>query len=173
MLRELAANPTWRAAQALPQGERQDISPRQNSIYDTWPELAKAYPRLPHLEIIFDATCDEVAARSSIGELDIPRIVGLWMAAETQAEINLRHLEDGMGGQGPPLPSRSAPLDPDLFAATVDRLMALRPGLSRAEAGTAVEALVGARRLEAEPLFMPAAWERELELQQARLSSRA
>ena len=32
-----------------------------------------------------------------------------------------------------------------------------------------MESLIGARRLEPDPLFMPSAWERELELQRQRL----
>jgi hypothetical protein len=96
------------------------------------------------------------------------------MAAETQAEINMRHLEgESAGAPAPALPATRVALDEDLFHATVERLRELRPALSRAQAAKAVEELVGARRLEPEPLFMPAAWEHELELQQARLAARA
>jgi len=102
---------------------------------------------------------------------DVPRAVGLWMAAETQSEINMRHLETGAEGDAPPLPPRSVPLDAELFEATVERLRQLRPGLSRAQATTAVESLIGARRLEPDPLFMPSAWENELELQRQRLAA--
>ena len=63
------------------------------------------------------------------------------------------------------------PLDAELFEATVDRLMQLRPGLSQTQATRAVESLIGARRLEPDPLFMPSAWERELELQRQRLAA--
>ena len=95
------------------------------------------------------------------------------MAAETQSEINMRHLEDGAeASDAPPLPPRSVPLDPELFEATVERLMQLRPGLSETQATTAVESLIGARRLEPEPLFMPSAWQREVELQRQRLAAR-
>ena len=32
---------------------------------------------------------------------DVPRAVGLWMAAETQSEINMRHLEEEAEGATP------------------------------------------------------------------------
>ena len=94
------------------------------------------------------------------------------MAAETQSEINMRHLEEeAETAAAPPLPARSVPLDAELFEATVDRLRQLRPGLSHAQATSAVESLIGARRLEPDPLFMPSAWEHELELQRQRLAA--
>lgn len=171
MLRELSADRSWQASGALPpRRRRRGASAHDPSIYETWPQLSKAYPRLPHVEIIFDATCEELAQRTDLSEKDIPRMVGLWMAAETQSEINMRHLEETAAQAAASMPSRSVPLDERLFAATVDRLIELRPSLSRAEATTAVEGLVGARRLEADPLYMPAAWEHELELQQGRLA---
>ena len=142
---------------------------RQTSIYDSRPELAAAYPRLHHIEIVFDVTCRRLREESVMDPDEIPRAVGLWMAAETQSEINMRHLEDGE--VEPPLPPRSVPLDAELFEATVERLTQLRPGLSRAQATATVEALIGARRLEPDPLFMPAAWDRELELQRQRLAA--
>ena len=145
---------------------------RQPSIYDSWPALAARYPRLHHVEIVFDVTCERLRREGVMDTGDVPRAVGLWMAAETQSEINMRHLEDAAeAAAGPPLPARSVPLDADLFEATVERLMQLRPGMSTAQATTAVESLIGARRLESDPLFMPSAWERELELQRQRLAA--
>ncbi len=145
---------------------------RQTSIYDSRPELAAAYPRLHHVEIVFDVTCRRLREGGVMDGDDVPRAVGLWMAAETQSEINMRHLEDGAEGtDAPPLPPRSVPLDAELFEATVERLAQLRPGLSRTQATAAVESLIGARRLEPDPLFMPAAWDRELELQRQRLAA--
>jgi hypothetical protein len=175
MLRELAAphGEAHRDALPAPAPTRRG-GPPDATIYDSWPALSKAYPRLPHIEIIFDVTCDEVASHGGVPEPDIPRMVGLWMAAETQAEINMRHLEEEAASAATPeLPARRVALDGELFEQTVQRLMELRPSLSRAQAAGAVEELVGARRLEPEPLFMPAAWEHELELQRARLAARA
>jgi hypothetical protein len=173
MLRELTDDPVFhRDGELAPPPADGGRAARLNpSIYDRWPEIAKRYPRLPHLEIIFDATCDEVALRTAIDPVAIPSAVGLWMAAETQSEINMRHLEESAADDGPPLPARVAPVDEELFAATVERLMELRPGLDRAGATAAVESLIGARRLEPEPLFLPSAWDREVELQEARLAA--
>jgi hypothetical protein len=145
---------------------------RQASIYESRPELAAAYPRLHHIEIVFDVTCRRLREETAMDTDDIPRAVGLWMAAETQSEINMRHLEAGAEAtDAPPLPPRSVPLDAELFEATVERLRQLRPGLTLAQATTAVESLIGARRLEPDPLFMPSAWENELELQRQRLAA--
>jgi hypothetical protein len=175
MLRELAG--PWAEAhrEALPaRAPERRVGPPDATIYDSWPALTKAYPRLPHIEIIFDVTCEAVAAHGGVPEPDIPPMVGLWMAAETQAEINMRHVEEEAASAPPPeLPARRVALDGALFEDTVQRLRELRPSLSRAQAAAAVEELVGARRLEPEPLFMPAAWERELELQRTRLAARA
>lgn len=171
MLREIAQSPEWQreGGHAPPVPVRRAFW-RDASIYDTWPEIAASYPRLHHIEIVFDVTCAELGSLGVIAERDIPRTVGLWMAAETQAEINMRHVEDASVGHGSPLPARTAPLDETLFRATVERMRELRPWLSRTAAVAAVEALIGARRLEPDPLFMPSAWEREVELQQDRLS---
>ena len=174
MLHELALDPSWQQEGALPAPQRRwSALRRYASIYDSWPKLAASYPRLHHVEIVFDVTC--VRLREEERDAD-PRTCrarsGLWMAAETQSEINMRHLEEGAeSAAAPPLPARSVPLDAELFEATVDRLMQLRPGLSRAQATSAVESLIGARRLEPDPLFMPSAWERELELQRQRLAA--
>ena len=146
---------------------------RHASIYDHNPRLAADHPRLHHVEIVFDVTCRRLLEEQVMEAGQVPRAVGLWMAAETQSEINMRHLEDGAeASDAPPLPPRSVPLDTELFEATVERLMQLRPGLSETQATTAVESLIGARRLEPEPLFMPSAWQREVELQRQRLAAR-
>lgn len=177
MLRELAQDPSWQQAEAPPPPRRRWTPMwRQPSIYESWPQLAASYPRLHHVEIVFDVTCKRLRAQATMAQAEVPRAVGLWMAAETQSEINMRHLEQtaesAAGSDAPPLPPRSVPLDAELFAATVERLQQLRPGLSRVQATTAVESLIGARRLEPDPLFMPVAWERELELQRQRLAAR-
>ena len=52
------------------------------------------------------------------------------MAAETEAEINMRHLETVAADE--PRRRRPRGLDEALFEETVDRLMELRPTLSRA-----------------------------------------
>ena len=173
MLQELELDPSWNEAGALPPPVRGWRSMwRQPSIYDSWPALAGRYPRLHHVEIVFDVTCERLRCEGVMDDADVPRAVGLWMAAETQSEINMRHLEDAAkAAAGPPLPPRSVPLDAELFEATVERLMQLRPGMSKAQATTAVESLIGARRLEPDPLFMPSTWERELELQRQRLAA--
>ena len=149
MLRELAVDPG-----------------RQASVYDSLPELSKAYPRLPHLEIIYDATCEEAEGSTTMDPEEIPRAVGLWMAAETQAEITVRHLE---GIAATAVPGRVAPLDRELFEDTVARLRELRPGLSAEDAASVVESVIGARRGESEPLFMPSGWDEEVRLQEERL----
>lgn len=172
MLRELSADPGLQGNEALPpRRRRRGASLRDPSIYETWPQLTKAYPRLPHVEIIFDATCEELGQRTGLPEDDIPRMVGLWMAAETQSEINMRHMEETAAQAAASVPARSATMDERLFAATVDRLIELRPALSRVEATKVVEGLIGARRLESDPLFVPADWQHELELQQERLAA--
>jgi len=173
MLRELASDPSRQETGALPpRRRRRGASARDSSIYERWPQLAKAYPRLSHVEIIFDATCNELVQRTDLSEHDIPRMVGLWMAAETQSEINMRHMEETTAQAAASKPSRSVAMDERLFADTVDRLIELRPALSRAEATMVVEGLIGARRLESDPLFVPVDWEHELEAQQARLAAR-
>lgn len=172
MLREIAQTPEWQAEGLAPPAKRRRFAWRDASIYDSWPEIAASHPRLHHLEIVFDVTCAQLRERAAMAEEDIPRTVGLWMAAETQSEINMRHVEDAAVGTNAPLPPRSAPLDEELFDQTVRRLRELRPWMSRPDAVAAVEALIGARRLGPDPLFMPVAWEREVELQSSRLAQR-
>jgi len=111
---------------------------KRPSVYHRWPELARRYPRLLHLESFFDATREQLTRRGELPAAEVPTAVGLWMAAETEAEINLRHLEaQGAGSPPPGRPNTAGPL----FERTVERLMQLRPSLSREQA----EALV--RRL--------------------------
>ena len=96
MLQELALDPSWQERGTLPPPERGWRSlRRQPSIYDSWPKLATAYPRLHHVEIVFDVTCERLREEGAMEPDEVPRAVGLWMAAETQSEINMRHLEDG------------------------------------------------------------------------------
>src|SRR4051812_43900975 len=64
---------------------------RSPTIHEDAPELARRYPRLGHLELIFDRTCEAVAASRGVEPCDVARDVGLWMAAEVQAEIDSRH----------------------------------------------------------------------------------
>jgi hypothetical protein len=134
------------------------------TIHEEEPEMARDYPRLAHIEFIFDRTCKELQHRLGLAPDEAGHTTGLWMAAEVQAEINLRHMEAGAEGR----PSREAQLDPAVFADTVARLRDLRPWLSEGQAARTVEGFVGARR--AESLFVPAEWEAELELQRRRLA---
>jgi hypothetical protein len=153
MLRELA-----------PQRRRR----RNRTIWDEWPELVQAHPRLAHIEVVFDRTCKALYARGELSEEQTARNVGLWMAAEIQAEINLRHLEDHLPeGRAA---ARAAPADPGLFSDTVARLRELRPWLTEEQAARAVEEWTAAPRLEPEPLFVPREWEQEVELQRLRLA---
>lgn len=175
MLGELATDSAWHEegdGSAARQERRRSFWRPQPTIWERWPALAKSHPRLAHIEIVFDTTCSELVERSPLPEDDIPRMVGLWMAAETQAEINMRHVEAAAASaQTPPRPPRSVPLDRELFEATVERLLELRPWLSPSQAAAVVEAWIGARRLEPDPLFVPSTWEREVELQEARLAA--
>ena len=143
MLREIASDPRVGAALGdLPPAKRQSRFRRQGpSVYHCWPELAKAQPRLLHLEALFDSTCAAMIARGDIPADEVPRAVGLWMAAETESEINTAPPGDRRRGRRRLRPGGHAGLDERLFEETVDRLMELRPSLSRAEAVAAVEAL--------------------------------
>ena len=161
MLRELGAAPEpARTARARRRRER------EVSIWDVEPSLARAQPRLHHIEIVFDSTCQRVAQHGYVAPEEIPRTVGLWMAAETHSEINLRRLEGVPGGARP---TRTAWVDEALFDSTVQRLLELRPGLARDQAEAFVEAAIGARRQDREVLFVPGSWEREVALQRERL----
>ena len=131
------------------------------------PDIARAHPPMAHIEYIFDSTCKRLGHRLGVQPADVAATVGLWMAAEVQAEINLRHMEEGAGA---PQRAARATLDEALFADTVARLRDLRPWLSKEQATRMVESLIGARRPE--PLFVPPEWQVEVELQQQRLGSR-
>ena len=63
---------------------------RSPTIYEDAPEVARAYPRLAHLEFIFDRTCEALAERRGVEPCEVARDVGLWMAAVVEAEINFR-----------------------------------------------------------------------------------
>ena len=64
---------------------------RSPTIHEDAPELASRYPRLAHLELIFDRTCEELAARRGLEPCDVARDVGCWMAGQVEAEIEGRH----------------------------------------------------------------------------------
>lgn len=139
MLREISDDPRL-GDLCDPPPRRVSRFQRGPSVYHRWPALAKAQPRLLHLEALFDSTCAAVAARSDGPANEVGRAVGLWMAAETESEINMRHLE-GVAADAAHAPGGQPRRDERLFGETVDRLMELRPTLSRAEAIAAVEAL--------------------------------
>ena len=129
MLREISEDPRLGDLCDPPPARRSRFQ-RGPSVYHRWPALAKAQPRLLHLESLFDSTCAALHTRSDIPADEIPRVVGLWMAAETESEINMRHLET-VGADGGRAPGGHEGLDERLFDETVDRLMELRPTLSR------------------------------------------
>jgi hypothetical protein len=135
------------------------------TIWDERPKLARRHPRIAHIEVIFDRTCLALLERHDISEEEAGRVVGLWMAAETQAEINLRHLEVHASSDTTSDPG--AGLDPAIFADTVARLRQLRPWLSEDQAARAVRAWVRSD----EPMFVPREWEDEVELQRRRLAA--
>jgi hypothetical protein len=132
------------------------------TILDEAPELASDHPRLAHIEFIFDRTCEELRGRLAIDECQAAGRVGLWMAAEVQAEINLRHVEST-----PLPPGAGTEVDQALFADTVARLRDLRPWLSEEEAARSVAAWTGTR--PAEPVFVPPDWVDEVTSQRERL----
>ena len=132
------------------------------TIHEESPELARSHPRLAHIEFIFDRSCQQLRERLDLGECEAAGMVGLWMAAEVQAEINLRHVESAALP-----PGGGAEVDGALFADTVARLRDLRPWLSEEEAARAVAAWTGAR--PADPVFVPPEWVDEVESQRERL----
>ena len=137
MLREISDDPRL-ADLCDPPPRRVPRFKRGPSVYHRWPALAKAQPRLLHIETLFDSTCAGLRAEGDVPEDQVPRAVGLWMAAETEAEINLRHLEAHSASESP---LNGAGAGGPLFEQTVDRLMELRPSLSRAQAAAAVRRL--------------------------------
>jgi hypothetical protein len=93
MLIELEERPSW-------------PSPRRRSptIHEAAPALARQYPRLAHLEFIFDRTCQALAERLDRSPCEVARSVGLWMAAEAQAEIDSRRKHtNGAARRGTPI----------------------------------------------------------------------
>ena len=136
------------------------------SLRQEAPDIARAYPRMTHIEYVFDSTCKRLGHRLRVDPSDVASTVGLWMAAEVQAEINLRHMEAGADA---PQTFARAVLDESLFEDTVARLRELRPWLSGEQATRMVEHMVGARRPE--QLFVPPEWQVEVELQRHRLAS--
>lgn len=142
------------------------------TIYEEQPEMARVYPRLAHIEFIFDKTCQALRdARPELSERESARKVGLWMAAEAQAEINLRHLEAGVEGglEG----TARAPHREALFGSTVARVRELRPWLSQTEAVKAVAAWIGTPEEDRAPLFVPDEWVEEVRLQRERVTDDA
>ena len=158
MLRELGVKRPLR---------RRIFGPGRCTIHEAAPEIARRYPRLAHVEFLFDRTSQAVEERLGLDEGEAARVTGLWMASEVAAEINLRHLEE-MGAERP---SVAAVGNAALFADTVARVRDLRPWLSEAQATAIVESIVGARRVE--PLTVPPEWETEVELQRRRLGQPA
>ncbi len=75
MLREIAEDPRAGAALGdLPPAKRPSRFRRQGpSVYHCWPELAKAQPRLLHLEALFDSTCAALNARGEMPADEVPR----------------------------------------------------------------------------------------------------
>lgn len=141
------------------------------TIREDRPDLARANPRLWHLELIFDVTCDEMGDRLGVPAHEVARSVGLWMAGETQAELSLRRMEAAAGGQAAARTLPAAELDARLFQDTVARLRQLRPWLSERQASLMVEGWVGARRAEPDPLYVPDHWATEVRLQRDRLEA--
>ena len=138
------------------------------TIHEEAPEIATKHPRLAHLEFIFDRTCEELAERLGVSVCEAAPTVGLWMAGEVAAEINLRHME-ALAENGPP--TDSIVIDEERFAEAVSRIRELRPWLSEKQAETMVEAFMGARRVE--NLAVPPEWEAEVELQRERVAEPA
>ncbi len=174
MLREISERPD--ASAEAPRRPLARLWPRRlrfqsPTIREERPDLAKANPRLHHLELIFDVTCERMVGALGLSPCEAARSVGLWMAAETQAEINLRHVEisvEHSNGAGA-LPAVA--LDHRLFHDTVGRLRQLRPWLTEGQASRIVEGWVGARRVAIDPLFVPDDWATEVDLQRGRLES--
>ena len=129
---------------------------RSPTIHEEAPELAGKYPRLAHLEFIFDRMCEGLARCRGVAPCEVASTVGLWMADEVAAEINLRHMEQ-LAASG--TPTEGAVIDDELFSDTVARVRTLRPMLSEKEAEDMVERVMGARKVE--PLAVPAEWEAE------------
>jgi hypothetical protein len=167
MLRELQAG----EGQAVAAGRLRRWLPKR-SVVDQHPELARAHPRLAHIEIVFDNSCAALSSRlPALTERDAARRVGLWMAAEVQAEVNLRHLE--LRAEAAPLPSlahRACEREQALLAQAIRRLRELRPWLTESRAAHVIESWLGLRMLDLHPTFVPAEWVEEVRLQRGRLA---
>jgi len=173
MLREIAERPRAAGEASQPRSRGRFVPRRMRfhspTVREARPDLARANPRLAHLELIFDVTCNEMVGQLGLDPCQAARSVGLWLAAETQAEINLRHVEilaedSEAAGHLP-----AVALDDRLFHETVGRLRQLRPWLTEGQASRLLEVWVGARRLEIDPLFVPDDWATEVRLQRERL----
>ncbi len=174
MLLEISERPA--AAGDAPRRSLGRLLPRRlrfqsPTIREERPDLARANPRLHHLELIFDVTCERMSEGLGLSAEEAARSVGLWMAAETQAEINLRHVEGSAEDTEASAALPAVALDERLFQDTVERLRQLRPWLTEGQAGRVVEAWVGARRIETDALFVPDDWATEVELQRERLDA--
>ena len=66
---------------------------RSPTIHEAAPDIARRYPRLGHIEFIFDNTCYAVAERLGASPCEVARDVGLWMACQVQAELDSRRSE--------------------------------------------------------------------------------
>jgi hypothetical protein len=172
----------------VPGDARRSTGPRGATVLLSHRDLAKRFPRVHHIELVFDTSVELLRVRRpDVSAAAAATAVGAWMAAETQAELNLRHLERGADADSSgrsaalaaPLDRVAPALAPAdearhhlLFHDTVERLRVLRPHLSRTQAETAVRrfldpedpALAGAE----EPLVIPREW-----LQEARSSAEA
>lgn len=174
MLRELSERPAATGEKA--RRSRVRMWPRRlrfqsPTIREERPDLAKANPRLHHLELMFDVTCERMVEALGVSPCEAARSVGLWMAAETQAEINLRHVEISVDDSEAALALPAVALDERLFHDTVGRLRQLRPWLTEGQASRILEGWIGARRVELDPLFVPDDWATEAGLQRDRLEA--
>jgi len=168
MLREIAGEPS-------PDRRRRGRHARRfrfqsPTIREERPDLARANPRLWHLELMFDVTCNEMGDWLGTAPHEVARSVGLWMASETQAEISLRRMEAATDAQPAAGALPAAPLDDRLFEDTVRRLWQLRPWLAEGQASLMVEAWIGVRRVAIDPLYVPDDWATEVRLQRGRLA---
>ncbi|MGI8632989.1 MAG: hypothetical protein ACR2NA_10655 [Solirubrobacterales bacterium] len=162
---------------------------RGPSIRHAWPAMARAYPRLWHLEMVFDKACAGlVRGGHQSCERTAASRVGLWFAAEARAELVVRGLE-----RGPARPTDTAPrtlsVEPEVrrsFDEAVGSVRRLRPWLAVYEAERLVETWLGirprlagavqratpSRHSEQRPsagLRVPREWVEELEAQRRRL----
>jgi len=175
MLREIADRPPAigesRSPTVLERVVPRRLRFQSPTIREARPDLARANPRLAHLELIFDVTCNAMVEQIGLEPCEAARSVGLWLAAETQAEINLRHVEVSAEDPDASLRLPAVALDDRLFHDTVGRLRQLRPWLTEGQASRLLEVWVGARRMEIDPLFVPDDWTTEVRMQRERLEA--